>query len=278
MKFSNTIRLFWWNEKVIQRKCKENYGDLLGKYLVEKISDKLVAFAWPKKWSVLDYFKPVYVTIGSVLTHVNHKCIVWGSGIISREYPVKKAMFLAVRGPQTRKFLLEAGYEVPDKYGDPALLLPRYFAPKVEKKYKYGIVPHYNDYKVVSNWFENNTEMCLIDLMTNNIESKTIEFLQCEKIVSSSLHGIIVAHAYGIPAVWQKFSNKVFGDDIKYQDYFESVEMEFYQPELQEVCYSESQIEDLFTFYPSLPKFEVIESLRNGLMEVCPFKKETQKA
>jgi hypothetical protein len=34
-------------------------------------------------------------------------------------------------------------------------------------------------------------------------------------------------HAYGIPAVWQKFSNKVFGDDIKYQDYMESVEMDF---------------------------------------------------
>lgn len=277
MKFLNTIRLFWWNEKVIQGKSKENYGDLLGKYLVEKISDKSVAFAWPKKWSVLDYFKPVYVTIGSILTHVNHKCIVWGSGIISREYPVKKAMFLAVRGPQTRKFLMDAGYEVPEKYGDPALLLPRYFAPKVEKKYKYGIVPHYNDYKVVSNWFENNAEVCLIDLMTNNIESKTIEFLQCEKIISSSLHGIIVAHAYGIPAVWQKFSNEVFGDDIKYQDYFESVEMEFCEPKLQEVCYSESEIEDLFTFYPSLPKHEVLEALRNGLMEVCPFKKEIQK-
>lgn len=35
-----TIRLFWWNEKIIQRKSSENYGDLLGKYLVEKIALK----------------------------------------------------------------------------------------------------------------------------------------------------------------------------------------------------------------------------------------------
>lgn len=272
MKFSNTIRLFWWNEKIIQAKAKENYGDLLGKYLVEKISGKTVVFAWPKKWSVLDYFISIYVTVGSILTHVNYKCIVWGSGIISKDYPIKKATFLAVRGPQTRKFLVESGYEVPEIYGDPALLLPRYFAPKTEKKYKYGIVPHYNDYKTVSNWFQDNPEIHLIDMMTTDVESKTIEFLQCERIVSSSLHGIIVAHAYGIPAVWQKFSNKVFGDDIKYQDYLESVQLDFYKPEIQEVVYTKEQLEQLFVIYPDLPKPEVLESLRNGLMKVCPFK------
>lgn len=274
MLFSKTIRLFWWNEKKIQRKAKENYGDLLGKYLVEKISGKKVVFAWPKKGSFWDYFKPIYVTVGSILTHVNHKCIVWGSGIISKEYPIKKAKFLAVRGPQTRKFLLEAGHEVPEIYGDPALLLPRYFAPKIAKKYKYGLIPHYDDFKVVSNWFQNNPDVHLIDMMTTDVESKTIEFLQCEKIISSSLHGIIVAHAYGIPAVWQKFSDKVFGDDIKYQDYLESVDITFYKPKIQEVCYSESELEQLFITFSSLPKQELLESLQNGLMAVCPFKKD----
>lgn len=275
MSFSNTIRLFWWNEKVIQGKSKENYGDLLGKYLVEKISGKAVVFAWPKKWSFLDYFQPIYVTIGSILTNVNHKCVVWGSGIISQEYGIKKAQFLAVRGPQTRKFLLKLGYQVPEIFGDPALLLPRFFYPKVEKKYKFGIVPHYNDWKKVKDWFIDNSELLVIDMMTTNIESKTIEFLQCEKIISSSLHGIIVAHAYRIPAIWQKFSDNVFGDDIKYQDYFESVQMEYYLPTIQDNCYSIEEMKDLFHFYPSLPNAEILENLRNGLMNVCPFKKES---
>ncbi|WPR71603.1 polysaccharide pyruvyl transferase family protein [Flavobacterium sp. NG2] len=278
MKFLNTIRLFWWNEKVIQGKSKENYGDLLGKYLVEKISGKLVVFSWPRKWSILDFFQPIYVTIGSILTHVDHKCIVWGSGIISKEYTIKKAKFLAVRGPQTRKYLLALGYEVPQVYGDPALLLPRFFYPTVQKKYRYGIVPHYSDWERVKDWFVNNKDVLVIDMMTTDIESKTIEFLQCEKIISSSLHGIIVAHAYGIPAVWQKFSDKVFGNDIKYKDYMESVDIEFYCPKIQEYCYSYSQLEDLFSIYPSLPKPEVVETLRNDLMAVCPFKRDFQKA
>lgn len=272
MFFSKKIRLFWWNEKIIQGKSKENYGDLLGKYLVEKISGKKVVFAWPKKFSVLDWFSPIYVTIGSILTNVNHKCIVWGSGIISKDSKIKNAVFLAVRGPQTRKHLLSLGYEVPEVYGDPALLLPDYVSPKVEKKYKYGIVPHYNDYKVIQNWCQGQDRIKIIDMMTNDVESKTIEFLECEKIISSSLHGIIIAHAYGIPAVWQKFSDNVFGDDIKYQDYFESVQLPYYNPSIQINEFSENELEDLFLKNVSLPDKEVLESLRKGLMQVCPFK------
>src|SRR6218665_2754137 len=272
MFFSNTIRLFWWNERIIQGKNRENYGDLLGKYLVEKISAKKVIFAWPKKFSFLDYGMPIYVTIGSILANVNHKCIVWGSGIINRNTKLKNAVFLAVRGPQTRKFLLDLSYDVPEVYGDPALLLPRYFNPRVEKKYKFGFVPHYNDFKLVQDWFKDNPEVLLINMMTNDIETKTIEFLQCEKIVSSSLHGVIIAHAYNIPAVWQKFSDKVFGDDIKYQDYFESVQLPFYKPEIRVEKYFVSDLENLFKELPNLPKREIIDQLCDGLMKVCPFK------
>jgi len=271
MPFSNRIRVFWWNEKIIQGKSKENYGDLLGKYLVEKISGKKVVFAWPKKSRIADLFNPIYVTIGSILTNVNHKCIVWGSGIISKEYPIKKAKFLAVRGPQTRNFLLEQNHEVPAIFGDPALLLPRYFSPTTEKKYRYGIIPHYDDAVFVEAMNLKTDDICVLSMMTNDIEGKTIEFLQCEKIVSSSLHGIIVAHAYGIPAVWQRFSDKVFGDDIKYQDYFESVELENYKPEIRLEPYSKKELEKLFVEFPSLPKEIVLEKLRDGLMEVCPF-------
>ncbi|KJD35919.1 exosortase [Tamlana sedimentorum] len=274
MSSSKNIRLFWWNEIKMQGKAKENYGDLLGKYLVEKISEKQAVWVKPKTFSIVNFFKPIYVTIGSILTNVTSNCIVWGSGIVSKAYPVENAKFLAVRGPQTRHFLIDKGYHVPEVYGDPALLLPKYYNPKIEKKYKFGIIPHYNDFNKVKDFYSDVSEVLLIDLMTNNIEETTNQFLACDKIVSSSLHGIIVAHAYGIPAVWQKFSDDVFGDDIKYKDYFESVLIESYKPEIVNTKMTTPDLENLFTNKQALPNAELVDDLCNKLMAVCPFKKE----
>ena len=50
---------------------------------------------------------------------------------------------------------------------------------------------------------------------------KTIdEICSCDMIVSSSLHGIIIAEAYGIDAVWIKLSDKIIGGRFKFNDYF----------------------------------------------------------
>lgn len=274
MSISNRIRLFWWSEPRLHNKSKENYGDLLGKYLVEKITNKKVIWSKPNTFSFLDFFKPIYVTIGSILAHVNDKCIVWGSGIISKDIAIKKAKFLAVRGPQTRQHLMQCGYDVPEIYGDPALLLPLYYKPNVKKEYKLGVIPHYSDYKDVKDWVKDKEEVLLIDLMTNDIEETTRQFLKCKQIVSSSLHGIIVSHAYGIPAVWQPFSDKLFGDNVKFQDYFESVEIQPYQPEIINSILNEDDLMKLFKNKEILPSQNKIEALQNGLLEACPFKNE----
>lgn len=268
---SESIRLFWWNEVKLQKKKKENYGDLLGKYLVEKISKKPVIWVKPSSFSLKNIFKPIYVTVGSILAHINKNCIVWGSGIISKDQDISNAKFLAVRGPQTRNYLLELGYDVPKVFGDPGILLPRYYNPNISTEYKFGIIPHYNDFKIVKDLYSGNENIIVIDLMTNDVESTTNEILKCQRIVSSSLHGIIIGHAYKIPAVWKRFSDKPFGDNIKFQDYFESVNIEPYMPSIQEADDSLKKLEKLFDKYPFLPEEGVMEKLSEGLMKVCPF-------
>ena len=132
------IPLFYWSSVKFENKPKENYGDLLSKYIVEKISAEKVKWVHPKKQPWYRFDKTNYLGIGSILAHASKNSIVWGSGIIDQNHPVEKADFRAVRGPKTRERLLALGYKCPEIYGDPALLLPKYFNPKVEKKYKYS--------------------------------------------------------------------------------------------------------------------------------------------
>ncbi|MFD1163090.1 polysaccharide pyruvyl transferase family protein [Hwangdonia seohaensis] len=267
------IRLFWWQEKREDR--RENYGDLMSKYLVEKISkEKIITVSHPSKRLYKHIFKH-YLAIGSIISSANKNSIVWGSGIIKKDDNIRDAKFLAVRGPKTRKRVLEKGFNCLEFYGDPALLMPDYYNPKIEKKYKLGIIPHYVDYKEVNNYFTNNTSVNVIDLLTYNVEKTTDEILECERIISSSLHGVIVAQAYKIPALWVKFSNKLSGDNIKFYDYYESVGVPF-QDEvfINPKDLNEALIEKLLDENNPilLADNALLKQRKKELMQSCPFK------
>lgn len=264
------IRLFWFSEIHLLNKKHENYGDLLGKYLVEKISKAKVSFVNPRKFNLLDFFKPKFFTIGSILANVKGNSVVWGSGIIQADAKVNKAEFLAVRGPRTRKRLLELGYTCPEIYGDPAILLPDFYNPKVKKKYKFGIIPHYVDYKLIKDAV-NTDSFKVINLMTNDIEEVTNQILECENIISTSLHGIIVPHAYNIPAIRVKFSSKIFGDDIKYLDYYESMGIKPYNININLEDFNEEFFNKILLENQSLPNPIYLEKNKKDLMSVCPF-------
>ena len=265
------IPLFYWSEIKFTFKKKENYGDLLSKYLVEKISGKEVKWVHPKKQAWYKWNKTSYLAVGSIIHHATKKSIVWGSGIIDKEQTITKADFRAVRGPQTRNFILELGYECPEVYGDPALLLPRYYHPEVKKKYALGIIPHYHDYKEVYKWYKEEEGILVVDLMTMDVEEVTRQILECEKTISSSLHGVIISHAYEIPSVWVEFSDKIFGDGIKYRDYLESVDIPYYAAVYLNNKNSLNDIESLFLNLPVLPNRGKIQELQISLIESNPF-------
>ena len=265
------IRLFWWDERKFLHKTKENYGDMLGPYLVNAISGRTVKFVHPKKQSWFRRDKKHYVTIGSILAQVTKDSVVWGSGIIDREHVVAEADFKAVRGPETRKYLLKLGYRCPEVYGDPALLLPKFFNPKIEKKIELGIIPHYKDFNLLSELYGDTKGIRIINMMSLDVEKTTIEILECRKVISSSLHGVIVAHAYQIPALWVKFSNEPFGDDIKFKDYYSSIGMEEYESPNFGNHMTYMHLEDLFHNYSSIPDYRIIEFIQINLLDNCPF-------
>jgi len=206
------INLYWDNDK--------NFGDAINKYLVEKLTGKEVIKASPRYSSRKNYF-----VIGSILHKVNAKSIVWGSGFVSRDSKCLSVphKIHAVRGPLTRELLLHQGISCPDVYGDPALLLPRIYSPQKRDKYKLGIIAHYVDKE--NKWLKNinDENINIIDIENMNYLEFIDHITSCEMIVSSSLHGLIVADAYSVPSLWVKFSDKVTGGGFKFLDYFSSV-------------------------------------------------------
>ena len=121
--------------------------------------------------------------------------------------------------------MIECGGTCPEIYADPALLLPK-FCPSVEKKHKVGFVPHYHHQSLANQILASNLDWRWIDVVNTDPLVVAREISSCEKIVSTSLHGLIAAHAYGIPSCHLSLGGKLFGDGSKFKDFYASVELE----------------------------------------------------
>ena len=212
--YSRRIHAFW---------CMgiTNWGDGLNPMLIESLSGRKVRYD-------ADRGLDKYMVIGSILEFADEHTIVWGAGFQREGQNVlgpPKAIH-AVRGPLSRQRLQDCGIEAPEVYGDPALLLPRLYNPDIVKKYEIGLIAHYADKS--HPWVEqyrHDPKVRIIDIQSD-IYRFVQEVKSCEMIVSSSLHGIICADAYGIPALWVELSENVIGKGFKFFDYFGSIQRE----------------------------------------------------
>jgi pyruvyltransferase len=209
----------------------------------------------------------ILLVIGSTLQHACGQTVAWGPGFIAKSSrciePPRRIH--AVRGPLTRDRLLSLGIACPEVYGDPALLWPRYYRPDVQSTGRIGIVPHCADQQTP--WV--NTMRGRDDVLVIDVTAGINEFIdalhQCDRILSSSLHGVIAADAYAIPSAWIKLSDNVVGDGFKFHDYFASVGRPCEGPLLVD---EQTRLEQLTSaFWDGKPAIDL-----DRLMDACPFK------
>jgi pyruvyltransferase len=214
------------------------------------------------------------VSIGSILSLIDcSTCNVWGTGIISNEDIIKPAIFHAVRGKYTQNRLHKLNLPIPDVIGDPALILPLIYKSEVPKKYKLGIIPHFSHFNFCREIF-NDDEIFIIDL-TESVEFVIDQINSCEYTISTSLHGLIVSHVYKIKSLWFVYNEKpLTGFDVKFFDYFSSVNIPEYKPfDLYTLKgKSTKDIIDLIISNDNINTINVdIEIVQKKLINVAPF-------
>lgn len=206
----NQVTLEYWQEQV-------NLGDQLA----------LVIFEWmlnqnrlSRKCSGIKHL----MTVGSIIGLERFDATIWGTGVLNFEVARNISIFSkivkydirAVRGPITREILRAAGYDVPPIYGDPGILMPLIYNSQSKKEYDVSIIHHFNSPIDQENDFHR------IDIQTNDYKTFIDEIVKSKRVISSSLHGIILAETYGVPTI---FYNENMDDVLlKYFDWYFSTQ------------------------------------------------------
>lgn len=248
-------------------KCR-NWGDELNFYLLHELTNKTI-FNHSDLVKVYSKRNNNYLVIGSIIDgFCNSKSIIWGSGAIEGAEPLKEIpqKICAVRGKLTRDYLLKQGIECPDILGDPALLLPLIYKPQNKKKYRIGIIPHHSDLSdpIVIKLQQEGVK--LIDMTDYSDWHQIIDDIcSCESIISSSLHGLIVADAYRVPNIWVTIGGNLLGGTFKFLDYFSSVNRTDEEPIPLKKLLSDSMLES------ELAKYRYIDFNPRPLIEAAPW-------
>ena len=282
------INLIYWNSP--------NFGDLLSPYIVGNLSSCrtyhkykanrwwtefiicLLKFDFSKILHILYPWQKSLIAIGSVIAWGNKKSVVWGAGLLRRDESIEVGKVYAVRGKYTRDALQEKGYVIHEIYGDPAILLHLIYHTNTKINFgKIGIVPNWEETDFFIDKY--GAKYHIIDLRTNRLCDVIDDIVSCEYILSTSLHGIIVAHTYGIKALWIK-KGDIQTDGIKFDDYFSSVQIDRYAPivNFEAILMDKNNIKTLFAERKrfTLPDPLVIDKLRKGLLLCAPFELSTK--
>ncbi|MGV6826434.1 MAG: polysaccharide pyruvyl transferase family protein [bacterium] len=204
------LKLYWSS-------TKPNFGDWLSPAICEYLSGRKVVHSELKKADLM--------AVGSLLQRIRnrfwHKRIaIWGSGFIADQASIKvKHQVFATRGPLSAQLLGKK----PVAFGDPGLLAAERFGAGSGKQYRLGLIPHYRDQD--EEWFKSQQSTTPNSKVINVFdppETVAHQISRCDLVLSSSLHGLVVADAYGVPNDWLSLTDRQRGGTFKYRDYYQT--------------------------------------------------------
>jgi len=205
----NGIRAYWFTDVL-------NFGDLITPLLLRHYGYSPI---YERPW------RAELVATGSILEHLpnDFRGIILGSGFIEEKSRMSfpKARVLALRGELSRQ---RVGVTQKLALGDPGLLASEVMPRREQKKFTLGIVPHHLEKSnpVFGRLMRRlGHDVTLIDAQ-GKPQTVFASIDQCEHILSSSLHGLIVADSLEIPNRWIA-ADRLWGGRFKFDDYYSSI-------------------------------------------------------
>lgn len=209
------LKVYWFRRG--KGSLPGNFGDELGKNAVEFTTSRKVVWADPAACDI--------ASIGSILDSVSraaHRAkrsdplIIWGSGLMKHDVRPLHASIkpIVVRGHLTKSAL---ALDENILTGDPGIISRAIFKQK-PKECKWGVVPHFTHAKnrALHQWCLDNKALYINP--TENVKDVIYKISSCHGVISSSLHGLIVADSYGIPCVWLNIKSHD-EHEFKFKDY-----------------------------------------------------------
>ncbi len=211
---AGSVRAYWWRGE------KPNFGDALAPLLLKRFSGLTAAWEPVSRADV--------IVTGSILEHVpplweGH---ILGAGRLYEDSYLHlhtgTPTIWALRGPLSAKAVPSGSSFA---LGDPGLLADEVTYVH-HRDIGVGVVPHLTDKTLASRpeWYSGKWKTLVIDVQQDPL-TVIGQIGRCQKIVSSSLHGLVVADAFGIPRRYEvnPQATRYEGGSFKFRDYGASI-------------------------------------------------------
>lgn len=222
---------------------------------------------------------PIFACAERVVGYFFPMVTVWGTGFVcykDKDNPFyrRDMRFAAVRGELSKKRVEKIlGRKLDIPMGDAGILASYLLTEPVEKKYRVGIIAHYKEQNepVFQKLVDVYPQSLFIDV--RQIPDVVIrQIASCECIISSSLHGLIIADSLGIPNIHIKVSDKLLGDGFKFDDYYSAYDLKHPMIDMQKE--NMPTLEWVKEHYPITK--EMVETAKRNMIQSFPFKNSFQ--
>lgn len=219
------IKLYWCRGSGRSDESKQNFGDYLSAMIVEMVSSRKVIYSGVKSADMIAIGSILDRTKKAKILGIPRRLHVWGAGSGKPlDIYSSRHHYHAIRGKKCMEQI--KGLRESPVLGDPGLLASLLVKKPSATKIRVGIIPHisHRNSPAITYLLSRIAGSKIIDVYSP-VKQVLEEIASCDFVMSTSLHGLIVADSYGVPNQWVCIERDPHWE-FKFYDYYSGIGVE----------------------------------------------------